>query len=99
MTKTELIKAVAKKTGKSSKEVATVVNAAVEEMTTALAGNEKVVLPGFGTFVPYVRLPYDYYSPQAKAHKYSPEVYRVKFKLGAKLKNLVAKIPVVKEKK
>lgn len=99
MTKAGLIMAVAKKTGKSQREIASVIDTMIKEMTNTLAGNEKVVLPGFGTFVPYERLPYDYYSPQAKAHRYSPKVYRVKFRMGAILKDKVAQIPIEKKKK
>ncbi len=50
MNKTELIAAVAKKTGQTKKEVDTAVNTLLNTIVETVAKNEKVQIVGFGTF-------------------------------------------------
>lgn len=50
MNKTELIAAVAEKTGMSKKDTERMVNAVIDTVSAAIAGHEKVQLSGFGTF-------------------------------------------------
>ena len=50
MNKTELVAAVAEKTGLSKKDSEKAVNAAFDSITEALAAGEKVQLVGFGAF-------------------------------------------------
>ena len=50
MNKTELIAAVAAKTGLTKKDTEATVSAALESIVAALAEGDKVQLPGFGTF-------------------------------------------------
>lgn len=50
MNKTELILAVAEETGFARKDVETGLNAALEQITQALAREEKVQIVGFGAF-------------------------------------------------
>ena len=50
MNKSELVAAVAEKTGFTKKDAETAVNAFVSSVETALANGEKVQLIGFGTF-------------------------------------------------
>ena len=50
MNKAELIAAVAEKTGMSKKDTETVIVAALNTITEALAEEEKVQLVGFGSF-------------------------------------------------
>ena len=50
MNKTELVAAVAEKTGMSKKDSEKAVNAAFDSITEALAAGEKVQLVGFGAF-------------------------------------------------
>lgn len=50
MTKKELIDAVAAKTGVSKKDAGAVVDAALNEIVTALANDDAVQIAGFGTF-------------------------------------------------
>lgn len=50
MNKTELIAAVATKTGLTKKDTEATVSAALESIVAALAEGDKVQLPGFGTF-------------------------------------------------
>ena len=50
MNKTELIAAVAEKTGLTKKDAERVVNATFETVTAALAKGDKVAVSGFGNF-------------------------------------------------
>lgn len=50
MNKTELVAAVAEKSGLAKKDTERVVNAALETITAALVKGEKVQLTGFGIF-------------------------------------------------
>ena len=50
MTRKELVRAVAERTGMSLAEADAAVKASLEALTRALAGGEAVRLPGFGTF-------------------------------------------------
>ncbi len=50
MNKTELVAAIAEKTGLSKKDTEATVNAFVATVTEALAQDEKVQLVGFGSF-------------------------------------------------
>ena len=50
MNKTELIAAVAEKTGLTKKDAERVINATFESITAALAEGDKVALAGFGIF-------------------------------------------------
>ena len=52
MTKAEIVKSIALQTGMNPKEVATVVEAFMEEVRASLANNkENVYLRGFGSFI------------------------------------------------
>lgn len=50
MNKAELIRQVMEKTGFTKKETEAVINAAIDQMTQALAQGERVQLVGFGSF-------------------------------------------------
>jgi len=50
MNKTELIAAVAEKSGMSKKDTERMVNAMIDTVCAAMADHEKVQLSGFGTF-------------------------------------------------
>ncbi len=50
MTKTELIKAIAQRTGSTHKDAAAAVEAVLDILTDQATAADKVVLPGFGTF-------------------------------------------------
>ena len=50
MNKKDLITEIAEETGMTKKDVATVVDATFDKITTAMASGEKVQLVGFGTF-------------------------------------------------
>jgi len=51
LNKTDLINTVADKTGMKKVQVSTIVNAAFDAIKDALKNDEKVGIPGFGTFV------------------------------------------------
>ena len=51
MTKEELIKAVAEKSGLSTTDVQSVINAFTEQIKKQLSKGEKVDISGFGTFI------------------------------------------------
>ena len=50
MNKTELIAAVAEKTGLTKKDAERAVNAAIDAVSAALVAGDKVQIAGFGTF-------------------------------------------------
>ena len=50
MNKQELISRIAKKSGMTKKDVETVINGFLDEVSAALSAGEKVQLIGFGTF-------------------------------------------------
>ncbi len=50
MNKTELIAITAEQTGLTKKDAERILNTALEAITDAMAGHEKVQLSGFGTF-------------------------------------------------
>ena len=50
MNKTDLIAAVAEKTGTTKKNAGTIVDAVFETISEALSAGDKVTLVGFGTF-------------------------------------------------
>lgn len=50
MNKTELVSAVAEKTGLSKKDSDAAVNATIDAITESLKNDDKVTLVGFGTF-------------------------------------------------
>ena len=50
MYKTELVRRVARETGLSQRVVAQVLTSSLHEVQQALAGGERITIPGFGTF-------------------------------------------------
>ncbi len=91
MNKTELIAAVAEKTGLSKKDTEAVITAAVNTVTAALADEEKVQLVGFGSFEVKKRAARTGLNPRTKeAVKIAATKVPV-FKAGQALKNAVAK--------
>ena len=89
MTKTDLINAVAAKTGLSKKDSDKAVAAFVEAVTEALAKGEKVALLGFGTFDVKTRAARKGINPRTKT-KITIAASKVPaFKAGAALKDAV----------
>ena len=91
MNKAELINAAAEKAGLSKKDTEAAVNAAIEVITAALAGGDKVQLVGFGAFEVKKREERVGRNPQTKQTIKIPATKVPVFKAGKALKDAVAK--------
>ena len=91
MNKTELIAAVAEKTGMSKKDTEAVIVAALNTITNALAEEEKVQLVGFGSFETKERNARIGRNPRTKEEIEIPASRVPTFKAGKALKDAVAK--------
>ena len=91
MNNAELINAAAEKAGLSKKDTEAAVNAAIEVITAALAGGEKVQLVGFGAFEVKKREERVGRNPQTKQTIKIPATKVPVFKAGKALKDAVAK--------
>lgn len=91
MTKTELINAVAEKSGFSKKDADKAVNAVFEAIADTLAGGEKVQIVGFGTFEVKSRSQRVGRNPRTKEEIVIPASKLPVFKAGKSLKEQVAK--------
>lgn len=91
MTKTELISAVAEKTGLTKKDAESAVKAIVASITDSLSGGEKVSIVGFGTFEVRDRKEKKVINPQTKKMMTAPASKAPAFKPGQALKNAVNK--------
>ena len=91
MNKTELVAAVAEKTGMSKKDSEKAVNAAFDSITEALAAGEKVQLVGFGAFEVKERNARIGRNPKTKESIEIPASRVASFKVGKALKDAVSK--------
>jgi len=91
MNKTELVAAVAEKTGLSKKDSEKAVNAAFDAITETLVAGEKVQLVGFGAFEVKERGARVGRNPQTKETIEIPASRVASFKVGKALKDAVAK--------
>ncbi|SBV91923.1 HU, DNA-binding transcriptional regulator, alpha subunit [uncultured Eubacteriales bacterium] len=91
MNKAELINAAAEKSGLSKKDTEAAVNAAIESITDALSGGDKVQLVGFGSFEVKSRAARIGRNPKTKASIEIPASKVPVFKAGKALKDVVAK--------
>ena len=91
MTKTELISAVAEKTGSKKKDAETAVNTIFATITEELAKGEKVSIVGFGTFEVRDRKEKPVINPQTKEMMIAPASKAAAFKAGLALKSAVNK--------
>ena len=91
MNKTELVAAVAEKTGMSKKDSEKAVNAAFDSITEALAAGEKVQLVGFGAFEVKERNARVGRNPKTKETIEIPASRVATFKVGKALKDAVSK--------
>ena len=91
MNKTELVAAVAEKTGMSKKDSEKAVNAAFDSITEALVAGEKVQLVGFGAFEVKERNARVGRNPKTKEEIQIPASRVPVFKAGKALKDVVAK--------
>jgi len=91
MNKTELIAAVAEKTGLTKKDAERVINATVETITASLAKGEKVAVSGFGNFEVKNREARVGRNPRTKETIQIPATRLPAFKAAKALKDAVAK--------
>ena len=90
MNKTELIAAVAEKTGLTKKDAERVINATFETMTASLAKGEKVAVSGFGNFEVKNREARVGRNPRTKETIQIPASKQPTFKAAKALKDAVA---------
>ena len=91
MNKTELIAAVAEKTGLSKKDSDAAVNAVLCAITDALKADEKVQLVGFGSFETKKRAARTGINPRTKETIQIAATTAPAFKAGKALKDAVSK--------
>ena len=91
MNKTELIAAIAEKTGLSKKDTERVVNATVATITENLKKGEKVSVSGFGIFEVKAREARVGRNPRTKETIQIPATRLPAFKASLALKNAVSK--------
>ena len=91
MNKTELIAAVAEKTGLTKKDAERVVDATFETITASLAKGDKVAVSGFGNFEVKAREARVGRNPRTKETIQIPATKLPAFKAAKALKDAVAK--------
>ena len=91
MNKTELIAAVAEKTGLTKKDAERVINATFETITAGLAKGDKVAVSGFGNFEVKAREARVGRNPRTKETIQIPATKLPAFKAAKALKDAVAK--------
>lgn len=91
MNKTELIAAIAAKTGETKKDAEATLNAFVNVVLETLAKGDKVQLVGFGSFEVRKRAARKGRNPQTKEEIKIPASKAPVFKAGKALKDLVNK--------
>ena len=91
MNKTELIAAIAAKTGETKKDAEATLNAFVDVVTESLVKGDKVQLVGFGSFEVRKRAARKGRNPQTKEEIKIPASKAPVFKAGKALKDLVNK--------
>ena len=89
MTKSELIDAIAEKSGLSNTDATKALAATLESITDALKSGEKVALIGFGTFSVSPRAARTGKNPQTGEAIAIPASNAAKFKAGQQLKDAV----------
>ena len=91
MNKTELIAAVAAKTGLTKKDAEKVVNATIDSITESLVNGDKVNVSGFGIFEVKTREARVGRNPRTKETIQIPATKTPVFKAAKALKDTVAK--------
>lgn len=89
MNKTDLINNIAEKNGLTKRDVETVINGFLAEVTDALSNGDKVQLIGFGTFETRKRSGRVGRNPQTGEDINIPESTVPAFKAGNKLKEAI----------
>jgi DNA-binding protein HU-beta len=89
MTKSELIDAIAEKSGLNKTDASKALSATLESVTDALKAGEKVALIGFGAFSVSLRAARTGKNPQTGEALAIPASKAAKFKAGQQLKDAV----------
>lgn len=89
MNKSELVEAVASKTGMTQEESRAAVNAFIDAAMGALTNGEEVTLVGFGSFKIGERKARQGINPQTREKIDIPARRTVRFKAGSKLDDLL----------
>jgi nucleoid DNA-binding protein len=87
--KDALVDAISKKNDLSKKDVETVIDSLVDEITMSIKSGSKVTLTGFGTFRVSARAAREGINPQTKAKIQIPAMTVPKFTAGKALKEAV----------
>lgn len=90
MNKPDFIAKVAEKTGLTKKDTESVINAALEAISDALAEGDRVQFVGFGTFEARNRAAHTVHNPLTNETVEMPEKRVPAFKAGLALKTKVA---------
>ena len=85
MSKTELVNAIAEKSGLAKTDAKKALEATLEAITEAVKNDEKVALIGFGTFETAVRAARQGINPATKETINIPEKKIVKFKASSNI--------------
>ena len=85
MNKTELVNAIAEKSGLAKTDAKKALEATLEAITEAIKNDEKVALIGFGTFETAVRAARQGINPATKETINIPEKKVVKFKASSNI--------------
>lgn len=99
MTKTELVKEVAKKADLSVKNAGTVVDAVFDTISETLQKNEDVNLKGFGIFATSLRKGREGRSPKTGEALMIPDQMTARFKFSKHLLGLIKTNKIVDKKK
>lgn len=91
MNKSDLVNAIAEKTGATKRSAEESLNAMVEVIKDAMAKGDKVQLVGFGSFEVRTRAARKGHNPQTKAEIKIPACKAPAFKAGKALKDIVNK--------
>ncbi len=91
MNKTELVAAVAEKSGMTRKDTERMVNALIDTVATTIASHEKVQLSGFGTFAAKYRQERVGRNPRTKEPTQVPAAWVPTFSASKALKENVNK--------
>jgi len=89
MTKTEMVAAVAEKTGLSKKDSANAVNAVFDTITDVIKNGDKITVVGFGTFASKERAAREGINPLTKKKIKIAAAKVPYFKASSALKDLV----------
>ena len=84
--KGELVDAIASAANLNKAEAENALNAFITTVQNAIAGGDKVTLPGFGTFAPTLRKARTGIDPRTRQPVQIPERKSAKFSVGSKFK-------------